>query len=100
MADDRHDVRIRDEFLRGRNGLRGIALIIQGHQFQPVAGKDLALRIGLLDRQQRPIEHVLAMGRLVAGQGSDKPNLDDRTLPPASCKENHQEPYQRMPLNV
>lgn len=88
MPDDRHDVRIGHQLLGGRDGLGGIALIIQRNQRHPVAGDQLASGLHLLDGQAGAAQHILAVRRLVAGQRGDEPHFDDWDfgLPTASNK--------------
>jgi len=77
MADHRDDIRIGDEFLRGCHRLGRVALIIERIQRELMAGNDRPLHPRMLNGQQSPIEHVLALRRLIAGQRGNKSNFND-----------------------
>ena len=78
MPHDNDHIRIGDQAFRLGHRLGWAALIIERRQLQPIAGKNLALRIRLLDGQLRAVQHVLAFRRLIAGQRADETDLDDR----------------------
>ena len=87
VADDRHDIGIRDELLGRGDRLGGVALIIQRREHKPLARKDGPLRRGVLDRQLRAVEEVLSVRGLITGERRDEADLYDRLGPTTSGKE-------------
>ena len=89
MADHGDDVAIGRELLGCRDGLRGVALVIERRQLKPISRQDRPLGVRVHDRELRPVEHALSLRGLIAGERRDEPDLDDslgRTAADDECR--------------